>query len=58
MFAAICIDPREVLTDENLMIVSYNEGSTVIYRCSHGMEVRNATCSGNGEWEPQLSCTS
>jgi hypothetical protein len=61
-YAAICNDPHEIVTDENLTIESYNdnavEGSTVTFRCSHGMEVKNATCSGNGEWEPQLSCTS
>ena len=61
-YAAVCNNPYEVSTDENLTIVSYNKpavkGSTVTFRCSHGMEIQNATCSDTGKWEPQLSCIS
>ena len=31
-------------------------GSTVTFKCSHGMEYKYATCANSGEWEPQLSC--
>lgn len=51
------------MTDKNLMIMDHNtepavQGRTIIFKCSHGMEFMNATCTDKGEWEPQLSCTS
>ena len=63
IYAATCEVPSANMTDNKVTMINYSEpiavvGSTITFTCLPGMEPKNATCTENGEWKPQLSCAS
>ena len=56
-----CPEPHSAFGDQSVRVSSYRnpaiEGTTVTFSCPDGLTLTGSnasTCTGNGEWKPQL----